>query len=243
VRVAALYDVHGNLPALEAVLAEVETEHVDEIVVGGDVAAGPMPAETLALVRSSRARFIRGNADRVLDFEGNDGGDREVWRRSRLWVAEQLGDEQLRFLASLPLDAVVDVDGLGRVRFCHGAPGSDTLTITRLTPEARVRELLAGVRERVVVCGHTHVQFDRLAGEIRVANAGSVGAPYEARPGAYWLLVGPELSFRRTAYDVEAAAARIRATGYPRAEQFARDVALEDPERPARMSELIEGLP
>jgi diadenosine tetraphosphatase ApaH/serine/threonine PP2A family protein phosphatase len=138
---------------------------------------------------------------------------------------------------------VLDVEGLGRVRFCHGAPGSDMLTITRLTPDPTLHELLVGVEERVVVCGHTHVQFDRRVGGFRVVNAGSVGFPYEARPGAYWALLDRDVSFRRTPYEVEAAARRIIATGYPKAEEFVRDIELEDPERPARLSALIEGLP
>jgi predicted phosphodiesterase len=242
VRVAALYDVHGNLPALEAVLAEVARERVNRIVVGGDVASGPMPVETLDALRAAGATFVRGNADRVLDFEGGAPGPREVWMEARVWVAERLGEERLAFLAGLPLDAVLDVDGLGPVRFCHGAPGSDTLTITRLTPDETLRELLAGVEERVVVCGHTHVQFDRRVDGVRVVNAGSVGFPYEARPGAYWALLGPDVSFRYTPYDVEGAVREIRATDYPRAEYYVGELPLEDPERPERMSRLIEGL-
>jgi diadenosine tetraphosphatase ApaH/serine/threonine PP2A family protein phosphatase len=128
------------------------------------------------------------------------------------------------------------------VRFCHGAPGSDELTITRLTPDERLRGLLAGVDEHVVVCGHTHVQFDRAVDGIRVVNAGSVGAPYEAEPGAYWALLGADVELRRTAYDMEAAAAAIAATGYPRAAE-ATTYLFPDPERPARLSALIEGLP
>lgn len=242
--VAALYDIHGNLPALDAVLAEVERESVDAVVVGGDVASGPMPAETLERlrVRGDTVRFVRGNADRVLDFEGEPGPDLELWKRSRLWVAERLGEESLSFLNELPLDVVLDVDGLGAIRFCHGAPRSDVEAITRLTPDHRLRALLAGVEERVVVCGHTHVQFDRELDGIRVVNAGSVGAPYEAEPGAYWLLLGEEIEARRTPYDVDEALRRILATGFPRAEDFVRELPLEDPDRPRRMSELIEGL-
>lgn len=242
-RVAGLFDIHGNLPALEAVLTELESEDLDAIVVGGDVASGPMPAETLALLRGQPVplRFVRGNADRVLDFVGSPGGDLELWKRSRVWVAERLGEDELVFLAGLPLDVVAEVDGLGRVRFCHGAPGSDEVAVTRLTPEARLRGLLEGVEERVVVSGHTHVQFDRSVDGIRVVNAGSVGAPYEAEPGAYWLLAGPEIELRRTPYDVEDAVRRIRATGFPRAREFAAELLLEDPGRPGRMSALIEG--
>ena len=194
-RVAGLFDVHGNLPALEAVLADLEGEDVDTIVLGGDVASGPMPGETLALLRSQSVslRFVRGNADRVLDFAGFPGGDLELWKRSRLWVAERLGAADLSFLAGLPLDVVVDVEGLGSVRFCHGAPGSDELVITKVTPDERLRRLVESVDERVVVCGHTHVQFDRSVDGVRI------GAPYEAAPGAYWLLAGPEIDLRRTA--------------------------------------------
>ena len=242
-RVAALYDVHGNLPALEAVLEDVERESVDLVVVGGDVASGPMPAETLALLRAlgKRVRFVRGNADRVLDF-GGAGGDLQLWMQSRLWVAERLGPENLRFLASLPLDVIVDVPALGPARFCHGAPGSDEETITRVTPDDRLRRLLVSVEERVVVCGHTHVQFDRTVNGVRVINAGSVGAPYEAEPGAYWLLLRPEIELRRTGYDAAEAVRQIRATGYPRAEEYVSELPVKDPGRPERMSRLIEGL-
>jgi putative phosphoesterase len=229
-RVAVLSDIHGNLPALEAVLPELE---VDLVVVGGDSASGPFPRETLDLLRSVAVpvRFVRGNADRVLDLEEI----LEAHRDARLWVAERLGEEDLRFLRELPLDLVVD-----GVRFCHGAPGSDTEPITRLTPDARLRDLLRGVEERVVVCGHTHVQFDRMVDGIRILNAGSVGYPYEAEPGAYWLELTPEPVFRRTAYDVEHAIDRLRASGHPNAD-WADALALRDPERPQRMSEVIEG--
>lgn len=241
-RVAALYDIHGNLPALEAVLAEVDEAKVDTILIGGDVASGPMPAETMALLeaRSEEVRFVRGNADRVLDFSGNPGGDLELWRQSRLWVAEQIGERRLELLAALPLDETIDIDGLGAVRFCHGAPGSDEEVITRVTPEDRLLGLLEGVAEQVVVCGHTHVQFDRKVRDKRVANAGSVGFPYEAAPAAYWLVLGPDLSFRRTDYDVARAVELILTTGFPNREKYARDLAEVDPERPERLSRLIE---
>jgi putative phosphoesterase len=230
-RVAALYDIHGNLPALEAVVAELEA---DAVVVGGDVASGPMPLETLELLRSLEqpVHYVRGNADRVLDLDGIP----EPTRSARLWGAERLSEDDLRFLNDLPLDVVVD-----GVRFCHGAPGSDVETITRLTPDERLRTLLAGVREPTVVCGHTHVQFDRVVDGTRVLNAGSVGYPYEANPGAYWLLLGEDPEFRRTPYDVEGAMRRIEATGYPRLGDYLAELAVEDPSRPERMSALIEG--
>jgi putative phosphoesterase len=226
--IAALYDIHGNLPALEAVVAELDA---DLVVVGGDVASGPFPSETLELLRSlpMPVRFLRGNADRVLDLDGIP----EPNRSARLWVSERLSEEDLRFLDELPLDVVVD-----GVRFCHGAPGSDTIAITRVTPDERLRRLLAGVEERVVVCGHTHVQFERTVDGTQVLNAGSIGAPYEAEPAAYWLELGPEPRFRRTDYDVEAAAQRIRDSGYPNLGPL--EYLAPDPERPKRLSALIE---
>jgi len=230
VRLAALCDIHGNLPALEAVVPELDA---DIIVIGGDVASGPFPLETLEVLRSLPVpvRYVRGNADRVLDLEGIP----EPNRSARLWVAERLGDENLRFLRGLPLDLVVD-----GIHFCHGAPGSDTAPMTRYTTEERLRVLLLAARERIVVCGHTHVQFDRSLDAVRVLNAGSVGAPYEVEPGAYWLeLEDCEPRLRRTEYDVEEAARRIRASGYPNLAHV-DGMLRSDPSRPERMSKLIE---
>jgi putative phosphoesterase len=240
VPVAALYDIHGNLPALAAVLAEVDALGVDAIVAGGDVASGPMPAETLDALRARGARFVRGNADRVLDLRG--ASEAEAWVQARRWVADRLGDERLAFLATRPLDLTLELNELGTVRFCHGAPGSDELTITRLTSHERLRKLLAGVEERIVVCGHTHVQFDRTIDDTRVVNAGSVGFPYEAEPAAYWALLGSDVDLRRTEYDVERAIDAIVRSGYPRAAEVVPYLT-PDPERPDRLSALIEGLP
>lgn len=228
-RIAVLCDIHGNLPALEVVVDELDA---DIVVAGGDIASGPFPLETLELLRSlpMPVHWVRGNADRVLDLEGIP----EPNRSARLWVAERLGEDNLRFLRELPTDVVID-----SFHFCHGAPGSDTQTITRLTPDEWVRSLLAGVEESVVVCGHTHVQFDRVVDGVRVLNAGSVGAPYEAEPAAYWLEVGVEVRFRRTDYNVAVAVEQIRDTGYPNLAPL--DFLTPDPERPERMSRLIEG--
>jgi len=214
VRVAALYDVHGNLPALEAVLAEVEEEAPDVVLVGGDVSAGPFPAESLELLRSlgDRAVWIRGNGDREL--EG--------------WCAEQLSDEQREFLLSLPLSVVIDVDRLGPVLFCHGSPRSDEEILTERSPDLRLSAALASVGERVVVSGHTHLPYDRTFEGFRLVNPGSVGMPY-GEPGAHWGLLGPGVELRRTDYDREAAADRIRASGSPQAAMFADENVLSVP--------------
>jgi len=223
-RVAALYDVHGNLPALEAVLAEVDAER---ILVGGDAVLGPMPKETLALLREREATFIRGNCDREVAAPGEGY---EVWTRRARWVHEQLDDEELVFLRDLSHPLALEVDGLGDVLFCHGSPRSDEEILTAITPPKRLDPILDGVNQDLVVCGHTHAQFDRLVGDRRIVNAGSVGMAYEGEPGiAAWALLGPTVELRRTTYDVEAAAAVIRETGFPAADEFLNEALLHPP--------------
>jgi putative phosphoesterase len=196
-RVAALYDVHGNLPALEAVLAEVDA---DLILVGGDVAAGPWPSETLERLcgLGDRTRFIRGNADREVAEVGVRGlAPPEVME----FVRGRLSKEQVAILGSLPLTISVEVEGLGSVLFCHATPRNDEEILTRISPDERWQQALDGVRADVVVCGHTHVQFSRTVGDTLLVNSGSIGMPYEHEPGAYWTLLGPDVEFRRTEYE------------------------------------------
>ncbi len=223
-RVAALYDIHGNLPALEAVLAEPDVQSADVVLVGGDAVVGPLPRETLdaLLALGGRARFIRGNTDRVLAEPSDDG----PWAVRNVWVRGELGEERIELLWRWPQTERIEIEALGSTLFCHGSPRSDAEILTRGTPPERLRPILAGVRERVVVCGHTHVQFDRRYERIRLVNAGSVGMPYEGEPGAYWALLGPAVELRRTAYEVEAAAARVRASGFPGADEFADEYVL-----------------
>jgi predicted phosphodiesterase len=232
-RVAALYDIHGNLPGLEAVLEEVRRECVDQIVIGGDVVPGPMPRETLAclLAHGLPVSFIKGNGeDAVLAHLAGKPLDvlpaqaREPVR----WTAEQLLSEHERVLASWPNTLSLMIDGLGEMLFCHATPRSNTEIFTRLTNEDRLVPIFAGVNANVVVCGHTHMQFDRMIGKIRVVNAGSVGMPF-GEPGAYWLLLDREIQLRHTVYDLALAAERIRATNYPQAENFAARNVLAPP--------------
>jgi putative phosphoesterase len=215
-KVAALYDIHGNLPALEAVLEEVEREAPDVILVGGDVSAGPFPVECLERLQAlgDRAVWIRGNADRELHS----------------WPAEQLSEEQRTFLRGLDVSAVLDVDELGPVLFCHGSPRADDETLTERSPDLRVEGALAGVQQQVVVHGHTHVAYDREWGLYRLICPGSVGMPYAVMPGAYWGTFGPGFQQRHTMYDLEAAAARIRGSGWPQAAQIAAENVLTVPE-------------
>jgi len=235
-RVAALYDIHGNLPALEAVLQEVRHVAVDHIVVGGDVLPGPMPRETLAclLDLDLPVQFIHGNGDRevVAQMAGVETdwyrAAPEQWREPVRWTAQQLLPDHERLLASWPPTCRVEIRGLGDVLFCHATPRNVTEAFTRLTPEDRVLPMFEGVTAPVVVCGHTHMQFDRTIGSVRVVNAGSVGMPFQ-EPGAYWLLLGPDIQLRHTTYDLATAADRIRNTTYPQAEDFAARNVLQPP--------------
>jgi putative phosphoesterase len=228
-RVAVIADIHGNLPALEAVLADVALEGPDLIISCGDVASGPLPIETLDVLRAlPHTRFVRGNADRSLVTAFDGGQLSDMPGPAADWCAAQLTREHRDFLASFSSKIPVVIDGLGRVLFCHGSPRSDVEMMTSKTPDERLRELTAGVDARVIVCGHTHMPFDRTVGRVRVINPGSVGMPY-GHPGAYWALLGPEVEFRRTDYDRGAAAARIRRSAWPGAEDFAQENVLYVP--------------
>lgn len=231
-RIAALYDVHGNLPALDAVLGEVEAAGVELVVVGGDLVAGPFPAECLDRLTAlgPRVAFLRGNGDR----EVVAGGDGE-----RGWCVERLGPERAAAVAAWPPTVRADVDGLGRVLFCHATPDSDEAFLTPATPDEAVAEALAGADADVVVYGHIHVQYER-GSEPRLVNPGSVGWPHEGRRGAYWALFGPDVEFRRTEYDAEAAAEVIVATGFPNARDMADTIL--DPPTPEEATEHFEQL-
>jgi putative phosphoesterase len=204
--VAALYDVHGMPAALAPVLAEVEQEGVDTIVFGGDLFLGPFPAETLELVRSVDAQYVRGNCDR----EPSD------------WVVSQLDAEAVEWARSWP--ATVALDG---VLYCHATPQSDLPILTDASPEERFAEALDGVDARLVVSGHTHMQFRR----DRWVNAGSIGMPYEDNVAAYWALISDDLEFRSTPFDVERTAAEVRVSGWPGAEEFVAENLLSAPSR------------
>lgn len=229
-RVAVLCDVHGNLPALEAVLAEVSSLAVDEIVCGGDVVSGPFPRECLERLLQRAAVFVRGNGDR------DPTAVPPAYEEAGRWVASQLGPAALEFLRELP-HAV----SLGGVCYCHGSPRDDNEILTRLSPDDRFRAALAGVVELVVVGGHTHVQFERHVDRWHFANAGSVGMPYEGRQGAFWALVdGLDVELRRTPYAVDAAVVAIDASGYPDADGIC--ATLTDPPDPDEVSAYFESV-
>ena len=201
-RVAALYDIHGNVPALQSALADVASAGVDVVLIGGDVAEGPQPVETLDLLESVDIplRWIRGNCD----------------REPSEWVAERLGERRVAWLAALPPTDRVDVRGLGPVLFCHGSPHSDEDIVTAVSDTDRVAPMLAGVEEAIVVSGHTHVQFDRSDAGHRLINAGSIGMPYQGVAGrAFWTLLGPGVEPCTSAFDADVFTSIVRSTGYP----------------------------
>jgi predicted phosphodiesterase len=234
-RIAALYDIHGNLPALEAVLRDVRLAGVDRVVVGGDVLPGPMPREALdaLFALDVPATFITGNGEVAVLAEraGRDSGVPPQYRGTIQWVASQVSDDHARRIEAWPKTARV-----GGVLFCHATPRSENEIFVRTTPEDRLIPIFEASGASTVVCGHTHMQFDRAIGRVRVVNAGSVGMPF-GEPGAYWLLLGETMELRRTVYDLDTAADRIRATAYPGAGTFA-DQSVRHPPAEAQMLEI-----
>jgi putative phosphoesterase len=239
-RVAALADIHGNAPALAAVLEELERESPDLVVFCGDLTWGSLPQETLELVRTLEipARFVRGNGDRAV-LELARGAHEDPTERER-WRAAQHTEADLAMLSTFEPTVTADVGGLGQVCFCHGSPRSDEECVTERTPAERIREFTAGIDAGVIVTAHVHVQYDRSVVDRRLLSPGSVGLPYEGVAGfAYWALLGPDVELRRTAYDVDAAIAQMRSTGDPTAERIVelmlapptRDEVIEDAER------------
>lgn len=244
-RVAAIYDIHANLPALEAVLFDIRQSDVDHIVVGGDVVLGPMPLETLQLLLGLDipVQFVRGNCDRDVLSVMADGDGASVPGRVReivRWVGRQLYPEHERVMAGWPTSLRIDVPRVGRVLFCHATPRSDNEIFTRLTDVERLLPAFENVQADVVVCGHTHMQFERTVGTTQVVNAGSVGMPF-GEPGADWLILGPSVQLRHTSYDTADAAERIRGTQYPDAADFARGHVLNPPAE-ATMLETFRGV-
>ena len=215
-RIAALADVHGNLPALRAAWRDIEAAEPDLVVSCGDLTWGSLPRETIDFVRGRELplRFVRGNAERAL-LEQTD--DRE---RAR-WMYGQHTADDLDWLRSF--EPTVSVGG---IRFCHGSPQHDEDIITPITPPARLGPLLEGVSERTVVSAHIHVQFDRTIDGVRSINPGSIGLPYEGRSGgAYWALIdGDDVALRRTEYDVEETCALFAATDDPMREAIVQEL-------------------
>jgi len=220
-KVAALYDIHGMLEPLRAVLRELEGRQVDAIVIGGDAISGPQPTETYELLRSidTPLNWIRGNGERALGPDGTDAVIGEAEEALR-FTALHFSDEERRELSSLPERVTLEVDGLGETLFCHASPRNDLDIVTEGTPDGRLRFLLERLDEPVVVAGHTHMQLDRRIDAVRWINPGSVGIPYEGEVAAFWALLGPDVEMRRTPFDVERSIETLLASGWPEAKSF-----------------------
>ncbi|MFG3021858.1 metallophosphoesterase family protein [Streptomyces sp. NPDC048254] len=212
-RVAVLSDIHGVLPALEAVLAEPDVCAADRIVLTGDITAGPQPDRVIEALRElgDRVLWVSGNADREL-VEYRRGERTVIPDPIGPFAADALTAEQVDFLAALPRTATLTIRGLGPVLFCHATPRDDEEIVLVDSSADRWAEVLTGIDPAVttVVCGHTHMPYTRLARGRLVVNPGSVGMPY-GRPGAHWCLLGPGTDLRVTSYDIPAAVARLRA--------------------------------
>jgi predicted phosphodiesterase len=226
-RAAVLADIHANLPALDAVLAEPDVASADAVVLLGDIALGPMPAQTLDRLAElgDRAVWVHGNCEREM-VTAFDGGEIPGRGAGDAIASAALIDRAHRDrLDGLPLTVTLDIDGLGPVLFCHASPRRDDEMLLVDSPPERWAAALADVEAGVVVCGHTHMPFDRLMGRRRILNPSSVGMPY-GHPGAGWALLGPDVTLRQTRYDAEAAAEAIRASRYTGAQNWAAEYVL-----------------
>jgi len=238
--VLALYDIHGNVDALEAVLADERAGDADVVLVGGDAVPGPFAEHTLARLEALTipVRWIRGNGEREVAeaVGGPEPADDDLAARTAAITAAEIGDDAARALGDVPLTLALD-----GVLYCHASPRRDDEMLTRISPPERWKQALDGVDHELVVAGHTHQQDDRTVGGTRFINAGSVGLPYEGDSAARWLWVAdgaPEL--RATAYDGAGAGRRILAAGWP--DERSVGAALIEPVDAIVVTQIFEGL-
>ncbi len=235
--VLALYDIHANIDALNAVLADPRAQGADVIVVGGDVVPGPFAPATLERLESLEVpmRWLRGNGEREV-AEALDGvaSDADLAARTARITAAEIGPTRARALRELPLS--FELDG---VLFCHASPRRDDEMLTLISAPERWVDALSGVPVNLVVAGHTHQQDDRTVGAVRFVNAGSVGLPYEGDGAARWLWIGdgvPEL--RSTPYPAAETGERMLAAGWP--DKRSVRAALIEPVAPAIVTRIFE---
>jgi predicted phosphodiesterase len=235
-RIATLSDIHGNLPALEAILADLEAQGApDATWVLGDLAVFfPWPAETIDRLRAIPAvSFLRGNTDRLITTGVRPEmpvRSAEEWARMAQalavrdanfqWTVERLSYADYQFLVALPLQIEADVPGYGGVLAVHAAPGDDEARLFPTTPDEDVRPYLEGVDARMVLGGHTHYPNDRTVDGIRLVNDGSAGLPFDGDNRPSYLLLDFEdgncrATFRRVAYDVEVVVAELERVAHP----------------------------
>ncbi|MEQ9425908.1 MAG: metallophosphoesterase family protein [Cyclobacteriaceae bacterium] len=226
--IAVLYDIHGNLPALEAVIAEVGQLEVDEIIVGGDVVVGPMSKECLELLLNidNPIKFIYGNCEvAVLDVADNKPLTNLPQNvvEDIFWTTNSLSAGQLQEIRKWPKIVVSDIPGIGKTLFCHATPRNENEIFTILTVEEKLLPIFNSCDADIVICGHTHMQFDRMVGSKRIVNAGSVGMPF-GKTGAYWLYIDTDFHLKCTTYNLNLAEKSILQTGYPHPDDFIKSI-------------------
>lgn len=241
-RVAALYDIHGNLPALQAVFDDVERCEVDRIVVGGDVVLGPMSNECLSFLESIPIpiSYIKGNCEvAILNQLKNKLPDSfpDAIKRQIEWTASSLSTLHQSMLANWPATVTLEIAGLGNVLFCHATPQNENDIFTKFTPIEKLLSIFEPVKEPIVMCGHTHMQFDIQVAAARVVNAGSVGMPF-GKPGAYWALLNEKIELMHTLYDFNKASEIIKQSSYPQANEFAENHVLNPPTEDVMLEKL-----
>lgn len=236
-KIAALYDIHGNLPALRAVLNDLNNLQPDHIVIGGDIFSGPMPVQTLDcllnLQRNIKVTFILGNGDREV-IEASKGLElknlSEQGQKTQQWVSKQLTDKHINLLSNLKSSVNIYVKNIGEVVFCHATPSSDSDIFTPKSSKKYLEKIFDNIKQSNVVCGHTHMQFNLEIGEKHIFNAGSVGMPFAKQLGAYWLFIDSNgIDFKRTVYDLNTAIKVIKESNYPYAENFINNSLLHIP--------------
>ena len=235
-RIAAIYDIHGNISALEAVLEEISTEKIDAVVVGGDVVSGPFPREALNLLQeiSIPTYFILGNAEsdviRLILGQPSNGMSEKA-DEVAAWVINQLTDDQKEFLLTWSNKLQIELSPGYSAYFCHGTPRSTEEVFTLVTPEEKVSDIFRNGDSSVYICGHTHMQFKRTINNVHIVNAGSVGMPFGGT-GADWLLInGDEIEFVHTEYNLLSAAERMRTSNYPDVEDFIQNNVIHSPSK------------
>ena len=235
-RIGIISDPHGNLPALEAVLAELEREELDALVCLGDLAVGPQPAETLARVMALDCPVVKGNWETWF-CEGIPPPVDEIGQMlleiGEFWKA-QLSADELAVLEGLPATVELDLgDGLRALCF-HGSPSSNEEGIYSVTPDETLQQILAGADAPVLCCGHTHLQMLRRLEHVLIVNPGAIGLPFSEwaphtiaiAPWAEYGILSHDhgrlhIDLRRTTYDVAAMLRMSRASGMPHAEWWA----------------------
>lgn len=226
-KIACLFDIHGNWPALHWVLTELSQLNIDQIIVGGDIVSGPMPKETMETLFQIKDKiiWIGGNGDDdVLAALSNQPFNKNLSEYGRIvsmWVAHKLGPEFEIFLKGLPIRYNLFTAEYGRMCFCHATPESKEEIFTPATNEAIMKELFKRIDYDIVICGHTHIQFERVVNSVRILNAGSVGMPFSGHHGADWILITSEgIAFKNTQYDNLKAREILARTNYPNITNF-----------------------